>query len=552
MSVFRNLLIVGLLVCVAYNGYVIYRNQMVTSPPTDQPEVAEAPLFNAEAFTELAANRSQANIELPPTVVTPEPKAERSAPVANPVLEAAAEVEAAPSMSPTDVAPTSTVLAEMPLEPKKTSRFSEPTTVDVEKPVVTQPVSPTPSTAVTPKVLAFDDFIAKIAELEAAFQWKEALQEIDKVSRSWGYTEEQLQQIRDKGDFLAKAVVYAPNKHLAEPPLTFRPGMSLEQIAQEHRLPLRFLRLINGWTDTTGPTPGDSIKVLQGPILMAVDLKAKEIRLRVGDLYAGHMPIGQFEVTDSGANVITTTADDNKMQMGPVALVKDTEGLIPAPNSVLIAETDWQLIQSLTDVTLNLNWFPAASPEPQAPEPEAIAQTNPPLEEERLEFIPDKPLAEPQISVHPVDALKLQVYTPTEKAIQGTPVNYGIEVTNLSDQETDLVQIVVNMSEGIEPLKLDGHPGKIGVGQAMFDPLTIEPGKSIRLTVTIDTRQVGRFVVRPEVHCAQPATKYATEIQLRVANADSITAQAAPQDSQLPHSQRAVAETPQNPAQVVR
>lgn len=552
MSVFRNLLIVGLLVCVAYNGYVIYRNQMVTSPSTDQPEVAEAPLFNAEAFTELAANRSQANIELPPTVVTPEPKAERSVPVANPVLEAAAEAEAASEIAPADAAPTSTVLAEMPLEPKKSSRFSEPTTADAEKPAVTQPVATTPSAAVNTKVLAFDDFIAKIAELEAAFQWKEALQEIDKVSRSWGYTEEQLQQIREKGDFLAKAVVYAPNKHLAEPPLTFRPGMSLEQIAQEHRLPARFLRLINGWTDSTGPTPGDSIKVLQGPILMAVDLKAKEIRLRVGDLYAGGMPIGQFEVTDSGTNVITTTDDENKLQMGPVALVKDAEGLIPAPNSILIADTDWALLQSLTDVTLNLNWFPAALPEPKAPEPEVVAQAEMPQEEERLEFTPGQPLAEPKISVQPVDALKLQVYTPTEKTIQGTPVNYGIEVTNLSDKVTDLVQIVVNMSEGIEPLKLDGHPGKIGLGQAMFDPLTIEPGKSIRLTVTIDTRQVGSFVVRPEVHCAQPTTKYATEIQLRVANAESIMAQAAPAESQQPHSHEAVAEAPQNPAHEVR
>lgn len=551
MSVFRNLLIVGLLVCVAYNGYVIYRNQMVTSPPADQEAVAEAPLFNAEAFTELAENRSQANIEVPPTVVTSETTAETNIPVANPVLEAAAEVEAVAAPSPADAASTSTVMAEMPLEPKKTSRFSEPADANMPAPKLTEPETSSKSSAATPNVLAFDDFIAKIADLEAAFQWKEALQEIDKVSSSWNYTDEQMQQIRDKGDFLAKAVIYAPNKHLAERPMTFLPGMSLEQVAKEHKLPVRFLKLINGWTDENGPTPGDSMKILQGPVLMAVDLKAKEIRLRVGDLYAGRMPIGQFEVTDSGTNVISKTENANKLTMGNVALVKDEDGLVPEPNSILIAENDWDLVQSLTDVPLNLNWFPVATPKPVAPEPEVVAEANKTIEKIAAESAASASV-EPTISVQPIDALKLQVYTPNEKAIQGTPVNYGIEVTNLSDKETDLVQIVVNMSEGIEPLKVDGHPGKVGLGQAMFDPLTIAPGKSIRLTVTIDTRQVGSFVVRPEVHCAQPVTKYATEIQLRVANAESITANSPRQPTQPIHSPESVAELPQNPAESVR
>ncbi|RCS54722.1 hypothetical protein DTL42_06240 [Bremerella cremea] len=557
MSVFRNLLIVGLLVCVAYNGYVIYRNQMVTAPPSDAPEVSEAPLFNAAAFTELAENRSQAKVALPPTVVTPETTPERTVTVSNPVLETPAPVEAAVPPAPVEAppletAPASTALAEMPLEPKKTSRFSEAATTDKPTSLPTTIDAATPAPDITPKVPAFDDFIAKVAELEAAFQWKEALQEIDKVSSSWNYTEEQLQQIHEKGDFLAKAVIYAPNKHLAEPPVTFLPGMTLEQVAETHRLPVRFLRLINGWTATEGPTPGDSIKVLQGPVFMAVDLNGKEIRLRVGDLYAGRMSIGQFEVTESGTNVITKTADDNTLQMGPVALVKDAEGLIPAPNSILVAENHWPLLLALTDVSLNLNWFPVKTPlPPELPPAEVIAQTEMPVEEERLEFASTESLV-PKISVHPINALKLQVYTPSEKAIQGIPVNYGIEVTNLSDKVTDLVQIVVNMSEGIEPLKVAGHPGKIGLGQAMFDPLTIEPGQSVRLTVTIDTRQVGSFIVRPEIHCAQPVTKYATEIQLRVANAESITAQAEPQLSAQSQAAEKVAEAPQNPAQEVR
>lgn len=132
-----------------------------------------------------------------------------------------------------------------------------------------------------------------------------------------------------------------------------------------------------------------------------------------------------------------------------------------------------------------------------------------------------------------LDALRLEVFSPTEPvAIQST-AEYGLRLTNLSDQKTEPVEIVINFSEGVEPVKVEGAPGQVRVGQAIYDELILEPAESIQLVVTVEANSPGEHVIRPEVHCLSPKTRIATEVALQVTplenpNESTDTAKAAP------------------------
>ncbi len=546
MSVLRNLLIVGLLVCVAYNGYVIYRNQVASSPRHNADVASEAPLFSEEAFTELAENRSQVSVQQVPTVLTAEQATPNDEFVANPVLE---ERPGSVPVIPVSANKPATKPADKPA-----SRFTGQDTAEAETPATTTALAPKEETTevedITPKVLSFDDAWAEIEASEAAFTWADALSQIEQLAYREDLTDAQREQVLAKGDELAKTVIYAPNKHLAKPAMTFRPGMSLEDVATKHNIPESFLRAINHWAPDYDPTPGDSVKVLEGPIKLHVNLPSKAIRLTVGDLYAGNLAIGQhaIEVPEESLLTAETVDEITKLSLSDVAVVIDTENKVPAENSLLVTAEDWKLLRSLASESVAVTWTDIAPlEEPITP---AVAAQEPMAEETT------EPKAEPQTVAQemqqPVDALKMEIFTPSATIIQGKPVQYGIEVTNLSDKPSDLVQAVVNLSEGIEPVKVEGHTGRIAPGQALFDPLTLEAGQSIRLTVTIDTQEAGQFLIRPELQCARPHTRYATEVQLRVAAAESISAEAETLEVEAAQPKQAVAEVPQNPAKEIR
>lgn len=529
MSVLRNLLIVGLLVCVAYNGYVIYRNQMASSPSEESMAAEEAPLFSEEAFTELAENRSQVAVQQVPTVLTSEQATPKDEFVANPVLEN--------SPGSTPVIPVS---ASGPTT-KPASRFSADTVAHEEP----QPAPEEESLEVediTPKVLSFDDAWAEIEQSEAAFTWATALEQIQRLAYREDLTDEQREQVLAKGDELAKTVIFSANKHLAKPAMTFLPGMNLEEVALDHEIPESFLRSINDWADDHNPTPGDSIKVLQGPIKLHVDLPSKTIRVAIGDLYAGHIAIGQhsIEIPEECTLSADTINEITLLSLGEVAVVIDTENQIPDANSLLVTAEDWVRLRALAGESVKVSWTDIVAP--TAP---AVAATDPVQEKMQTPVAAEEPL-------EPVDALKMEIFTPSAIAIQGKPVQYGIEITNLSDKPSDLVQAVVNLSEGIEPIKVEGHTGRIAPGQALFDPLTIDAGKSIRLTVTIETKEAGQFLIRPELQCGRPETRYATEVQLRVAAAESISAEAEKNEIEATQPKQSIAEAPQNPAKEIR
>ncbi|MEW4456281.1 hypothetical protein AB1L30_26695 [Bremerella sp. JC817] len=536
MSVFRNLLIVGLLICVAYNGYVIYRNQLASSPTEATAPEETAPLFSAEAFTELAENRSQVTVKEVPTVITPAQPAQTDAVVANPVLES--------SVEKTEVLPVS---AEVPANPRG-SRFSETATVATE-PVEPAEVAEAPQTDVvmaplgdiTPKVLSFEDAWTQIEMSEAAFTWAIALRQIQQLIQRDDLTNAQREQVLAKGDELAETVIFASNKHLAQPALTYLPGTNVVEIAKTHEIPVSFLRQINGWDEQFQPTPGDSVKVLQGPITLVIDLPAKTMRMTVGDLYAGRMSIGKADVTVPAESILNVemVEEVERLSIGSVAVVIDQENIAPEPNSLLVTADDWKLLHALTGSHVDIRWI-----EEKAPVETVVAAPTTPE--------PEMPVPVEPMTSQPVDALKMEVFAPAVAVLQGKPARYGIEITNMSDKPSDLVQVVVNLSEGIEPIKVEGQPGRIAPGQAMFDPMTIEAGESVRLVVTIETKTPGQFLVRPELQCAQPATRYATEIQLKVAAAESISAEVQKQEAESPLPEKAMAEAPQNPAKEIR
>lgn len=529
MSVLRNLLIVGLLVCVAYNGYVIYRNQMASSPTGEAKGPGTAPLFSEEAFAELAENRSQMSVQEVPTVLTTEQAKPAEQFVANPVLEKQ------PGILPVIPASANTPAA------KPASRFStDAATQTVSTPVPDEAV--TASEDITPLVLSFEDAWAEIEASEAGFTWATTLAQIQRLAYRKDLTDSQREQVLAKGNELAKTVIFAPNKHLAKPAMTFLPGMSLEEVSQQHHIPESFLRSINHWADDYSPTPGDSIKVLEGPITLHVDLPSKSIRVAVGELYAGHMAIGQHSITiPESATLTAQTLDDvTQLSLGEVAVVVDAENQIPAANSLLVTAEDWKLLHSIASDSVEVTW--TALPTPPAPQ---VAATEPIKKEVKSQFASEK-------MHHPVDALKMEIFTPSANVLQGKSVQYGIEITNLSDKPSDLVQAVVNMSEGIEPVKVEGHTGRIAPGQALFDPLTIEAGQNVRLTVTVETKEAGQFLIRPELQCGRPETRYATEVQLRVAAAESISAEAAQKEVEADKPKESIAEVPQNPAKEIR
>jgi len=545
VSVLRNLLIVGLLVCVAYNGYVIYRNQLASSPAAQAEGPGEAPLFSEEAFTELAENRSQVTVQQVPTVLTADQATPSDQFVANPVLE---NRQAKVPVIPVSASGPTTKPDNSGWPEETGDQEPAETQLAAEKESTPETKDAAPATeAITPKVLSFDDAWSQVEVSEAAFTWAETLSHIQKLAYREDLTDQQREQVIAKGDELAQTVIFAPNKHLAKPAMTFLPGMKLEEVSKKYAIPESFLRSINHWEEGYDPTPGDSIKVLEGPIKLHVDLPSKSIRMSVGDLYAGQMAIGQhsIEVPESSTLAAEQLDEATKLSLGDVAVVVDSENKVPEVNSLLVTADDWKLLRSLAGDSVEVTW--TAPPQVEEPEQPAIAAAEPAPARGQM-----KPEVVQEEKPLPVDALKMEVFTPSAPIIQGKPVKYGIEITNLSDKPSDLVQAVVNLSEGIEPTKVEGHTGHIAPGQALFDPLTIEAGQSVRLTVTVETKEVGQFVIRPELQCARPEARYATEVQLRVAAAESISTQSEQPTEEAPKPKESVAETPQNPAKEIR
>lgn len=89
---------------------------------------------------------------------------------------------------------------------------------------------------------------------------------------------------------LAGTVVYS-TQHTLEEPYAVGSGETVESIAQQFQIPTILLQRINGIDSSGSLSPGQKLKVLQGPFLGTVDLTNNELTLEIDGCYAGRFPV---------------------------------------------------------------------------------------------------------------------------------------------------------------------------------------------------------------------------------------------------------------------
>ena len=102
---------------------------------------------------------------------------------------------------------------------------------------------------------------------------------------------EESRQLTELLSQLAGEVVYSRQHYLQEA-YVVRGTESLQQIAEECRVPWQLLANINGIRDPDRLAPGTKLKVLRGPFDAVVFLDRYELVLQIDGLYAGRFPIG--------------------------------------------------------------------------------------------------------------------------------------------------------------------------------------------------------------------------------------------------------------------
>lgn len=103
--------------------------------------------------------------------------------------------------------------------------------------------------------------------------------------------------------------------------------------------------------------------------------------------------------------------------------------------------------------------------------------------------------------------LKLTVIDPMAPAPIGQPVFYEIEISNRGRKAANAVEVIAQFSEGIEPIRFEGHSGRIVPGQAIFSPIpSIAPGEKITLKVAAEAKSAGVHRFRAEVKSASSDT----------------------------------------------
>jgi uncharacterized membrane protein len=94
--------------------------------------------------------------------------------------------------------------------------------------------------------------------------------------------------------------------------------------------------------------------------------------------------------------------------------------------------------------------------------------------------------------VEAIADLELVVKEPQAPAPVGTRVVYELQVSNRGSKAAEDIRVVAQFSEGIEPLALEGHAGRIVPGQALFENLpSIGPNQTITLRVICQASKNG-------------------------------------------------------------
>lgn len=109
-------------------------------------------------------------------------------------------------------------------------------------------------------------------------------------------------------------------------------------------------------------------------------------------------------------------------------------------------------------------------------------------------------VARHSINVDAIEDLKLAVIPPVAPAPVGQPVPYEIEIHNRGTKAAANVAVLAQFSEGIEPVKVDGHSAQIVPGQVIFESIPmIGPNERITLKVHAVAGSSGTHRFRAEV-----------------------------------------------------
>lgn len=179
---------------------------------------------------------------------------------------------------------------------------------------------------------AFDQaFNAAKAKVDA-HECREALIALSAFYGDTRLSEEQRTSLHEWLDALAGKVIYS-TEHWLAPAYEVRAGETLYDVAKKQRVPYLLLQKINSVRDPEVLVPGTRLKVVPGPFRAEVDLKAGEVTLFLGAMYAGRFVFtpgdeevvpGKYAVVDKQTKRAyygpdgTLAADDPKNPYGNV------------------------------------------------------------------------------------------------------------------------------------------------------------------------------------------------------------------------------------------
>ncbi|QDT58295.1 Large cysteine-rich periplasmic protein OmcB [Stieleria bergensis] len=130
--------------------------------------------------------------------------------------------------------------------------------------------------------------------------------------------------------------------------------------------------------------------------------------------------------------------------------------------------------------------------------------------------------------VESIADLVMTIQDPAAPAPIGSEVAYEIVVNNRGSRQADAVRVIAQFSEGIEPIRIEGHTGRVLTGQVLLDPIkAIQPGQTLRIKVIAKAETEGNHRFRTEIRSgetvlvAEEATRYLGSGQQRVSRRSS-------------------------------
>lgn len=108
--------------------------------------------------------------------------------------------------------------------------------------------------------------------------------------------------------------------------------------------------------------------------------------------------------------------------------------------------------------------------------------------------------------------VKLSVVEPKGPRPVGDDTVYEVHLVNRGSKAARNVNVVVQFSDGIEPVSADGARADLVPGQVLFNPVSrIDAGEEVTLRITARADKEGNHVFRTEIKCADPETRLVFE-----------------------------------------